>query len=201
MKNVFGAALLAASLFVGSVASAAVLSVTGSVSVIGTPSSVTNAAPGSNKSMLVFNEIQNLVLGSNITTSTGVILAGTRVNSQMVLLNRTGSNGLLRLNGSVTFDGLILGFITSTAGLAATDAILGAVGTTYEQFRLRGLEGNESLSGQGTSTLALNLVVRQPGDWMRVVTVAAVPVPAAGFLLFGALGGLAALRRRKAMAA
>ena len=28
-------------------------------------------------------------------------------------------------------------------------------------------------------------------------TPSAVPVPAAGFLLFGALGGLAALRRRK----
>lgn len=200
MKNIFGAALLAASFFTGSVASAAVLSVTGNVSVIGTPSSVTNAAPSSSTSMLVFNEVQNLILGSDITTSTGTILAGARVNSQMVLLNRTRSNGLLSLNGTVSFDGLILGFITSTAGLAATDAILGAVGTTYEQFVLRGLEGNETVSGQGTSTLALNLIVRQPGDWMRVVTVAAVPVPAAGFLLFGALGGLAALRRRKAMA-
>ena len=201
MKNVFGVALLAASLFAGSVASAAVLGVTGDVSIIGTPSSVTNATPNSNTSMLVFNEVQNLVLGSNITTSTGTILAGTRVNSQMVLLNRVSNTTLLKLKGTVTFDGLILGFITSTAGLAATDAILGAVGTTYEKFRLRGLEGNESVSGQGTSTLALNLIVRQPGDWMRVVTVAAVPVPAAGFLLVGALGGLAALRRRKALAA
>lgn len=38
------------------------------------------------------------------------------------------------------------------------------------------------------------------GGFVDNVQVAAVPVPAAGFLLFGALGGLAALRRRKSAA-
>lgn len=38
------------------------------------------------------------------------------------------------------------------------------------------------------------------GGFLDDVKVSAVPVPAAGFLLFGALGGLAALRRRKATA-
>jgi hypothetical protein len=35
------------------------------------------------------------------------------------------------------------------------------------------------------------------GGFIDNVSIAAVPVPAAGFLLFGALGGLAALRRRR----
>lgn len=38
------------------------------------------------------------------------------------------------------------------------------------------------------------------GGFVDNVSVAAVPVPAAGFLLFGALGGLAAMRRRRAAA-
>lgn len=36
------------------------------------------------------------------------------------------------------------------------------------------------------------------GGFIDDIKIASVPVPAAGFLLFGALGGLAALRRRKA---
>lgn len=39
------------------------------------------------------------------------------------------------------------------------------------------------------------------GPALDNVQISAVPVPAAGFLLVGALGGLAALRRRKALAA
>jgi hypothetical protein len=35
------------------------------------------------------------------------------------------------------------------------------------------------------------------GGFIDGVQVSAVPLPAAGFLLFGALGGLAAMRRRK----
>ena len=92
---------------------------------------------------------------------------------------------------------MILGLITTTAGLLASDAILGAA-TVYANFYGRGLESNDlANTGYAGNTLTTALRVSQPGDWMRVVTVATVPVPAAGGLLVVALGGLSALRRRK----
>ena len=60
--------------------------------------------------------------------------------------------------------------------------------------------------GADTLTLSFGDTVDQPlvpgtdgeaGLQMTVYGVSAVPVPAAGFLLLGALGGIAALRRRK----
>jgi opacity protein-like surface antigen len=54
-----------------------------------------------------------------------------------------------------------------------------------------------------TSTLRFDAVTASNsfGGLIDSVSVAAVPVPAAGFMLFGALGGLFALRRRKAAVA
>ena len=205
MKRIFSAGLIGVAIFSGS-AQAAVLSVSGQMAIIDTPTSVTNASPNSDDNMLVFNEIQNLVLTADLmirnATNTGnvTLTKGTRVSSQMILLNRVEGNRRLVRAGAATFDGLILGLVTSTDQLLATDGILGAIGTSYATFRNRGLERGDGMFSGDDDTLRLSLRVTQPGDWMRVVTVAAVPVPAAGFLLFGALGGLAALRRRKALA-
>lgn len=202
MKTFFSAALLGAALMVSGAVNAAVLSTTGNIVQIMTPTLVNNAAPNSNANMLMFNEVQNAVLHTAVTTSNGIIAAGTRVSSYMVLLNhvKASDRTVLNLSGTATFDSAILGLITTVADLNASDAILGAVGTTYATFNMRGLEDLEAVSYLGdTATLTLN--VTQPGDWMRIVTISTVPVPAAGFLLFGALGGLAALRRRKSLAA
>lgn len=59
--------------------------------------------------------------------------------------------------------------------------------------------------GIAASGIAYATLIATNGDYVFIdnfasTTVAAVPVPAAGFLLFGALGGLAALRRRKTAA-
>ena len=213
MKQIFGAALLGAALISGS-ANAAVVGVSGQMEILATPTSVTNLSPFDNDAMQIFNEVQNLVLGSALTlrdASGGpdeIIAAGTWISSHMIFLNRTTTGTALVRTGMATFDGIVLGLITSSARLDATDALLGAIWTTYQfsttpGFGNRGLEGNEGAFAlsNGGETLALTLRVTQPGDWIRVVTLSAVPVPAAGFLLIGALGGLAALRRRKAVAA
>ena len=201
MKKTMTAALLGLALMAGSATQAAVVGVTGQVVKIAAPASVTNQTPGSNTTLLLFDEVQNFVLGAALTTSSGVIAAGTRISSHMLFLNRADAALIsLTLSGTVTFDGAILGLITTTAGLNATDAILGATGTTYDTFRNRGLEASDITTFAG-NTLTASLRASQPGDWMRVVTIAAIPVPAAGFLLVGALGGLVALRRRKAVAA
>jgi hypothetical protein len=56
--------------------------------------------------------------------------------------------------------------------------------------------------GQGFSTDELKFQLHRKGDWIMLSEVefnaiAAVPVPAAGWLLIGGLGALAAVRRRK----
>ena len=200
MKKNVTAALFGLALMAGSASHAAVIGLTGQVMQIAAPPSVTNQIPGSNTALMLFDEVQNLTLGAAITTSSGVIAAGTRVSSHMLFLNRADAARIsLTLSGTMTFDGAILGLITTTAGLAATDSILGAIGTSYDLFRNRGLEPSDVTTFIG-DTLTASLRASQPGDWLRVITVAAVPVPAAGLLLVGALGGLAALRRRRSKA-
>lgn len=54
--------------------------------------------------------------------------------------------------------------------------------------------GNYALNFEATGTS------NSLGGFVDNVSIAAVPVPAAGFLLFGALGGLAALRSRRKVA-
>ncbi|MGB3556478.1 MAG: VPLPA-CTERM sorting domain-containing protein [Jannaschia sp.] len=184
-------------------ASAATITAVSNGAVIATPSSVTNAAPTSINVVSAFNEKSGVMLTSALAVNGGSIAVGTKVDSHMLFFNRVG-NGGGKPNDSLTagfsFSEQILGFITATSALNATDSLLGAVGTTYQTFRARGFEGNDSVSLIGTNGLTTSLSITQPGDWFRVVTVAApapVPLPAAAPLLLAAIGSVVALRRRR----
>ena len=57
------------------------------------------------------------------------------------------------------------------------------------------MEGADSYSGVGTTTLTVSMFVAQPGDWIRVVT-HSVPEPSTLLLLSMGLAGLVASRKR-----
>lgn len=189
-----------AATLVASTASAATLSSTGDFLEIAAPAEVGNMGEGSNTNILYFNEAQGVTLGAALMTDQGSIAAGTRVDSHMFFLNRDdNANIRLELSGTLTFATAILGTMSDiNGGLLDDSDFLGAAGTNYENgFANRGLETNDTLDLIGLNTLSSTLIVTQPGDWVRVVTVSAVPVPAGIALLPLGLGGLVLLRRRR----
>jgi len=134
-----------------------------------------------------FDELQGFTLMSDLLVDGGMIEAGTTVDSQMIFLNPNTAN-TIGFHGAVwTFDEDILGVISTSSGLDASD-FLGAPGTLYpsglanrglENFMIAGvlheetyeILGNELFidmhvsrsSGNGTGDPDL-------GDWVRVIT-------------------------------
>jgi hypothetical protein len=181
-------------------ASAAVVSVsitggTGS-GILGTPASGQVGNDNINVNALyAFDEQQNVVLASDLAISGGTIAAGTGVASHYIAFDPERGS---RIEAAVEFNRQILGVIVTRAGLSASNG-LGLSTIVYNDSRLIGIEGNDGLSVSG-NTLTLSWRAANPGDHIRVIT-AAVPLPAGGLALLGAMGGLALLyRRRKATA-
>ena len=219
-KNVIGKGLafIAASLLVStftlSSAHSALISVAGGTSTVGVLPSII-AAPGlatdpavTNWAQEGFDEKQGVLLGAPIAHDGGIIAAGTRVDSHMIFLNiPTGGVSPVYHNAVTwTFSGTILGVMSDGGGTleAATTALLGAIGTAYTApYGARGMEGLDTYSivGGGFSLL-VDMGVSQPGDWIRVVTLSVVPLPAA-LPLYGAglaLMGFLGWRKKKAAA-
>lgn len=155
--------------------------------------------------LYAFNEDQNITLGSPlaIDTAGGTIAAGTVIASHYVFFDPGPTRSLI---GSVTFDADILGVATSTTNLAASDFLI-TNSVTYLNPSLRGLEAGQDFISFSGKTLSVDFLASTPGDYIRVFTgrsakfgdnidPSVVPLPAAGLLLFGALGGLSFLRRR-----
>ncbi len=163
------------------------------------PASVTNATL-TNTGLLGFNEQQGVLLTDALSVNGGTIAAGTRVDSHMIFLNKPSNLGgtLTHTGVDWTFSGQILGVMIDVNGLdeAASTSILGAMGTTYETFNNRGLESNDAVVINGM-TLTTSFRVTQPGDWIRVITVSEVPIPAALPLFLSALTGGAFFTRKK----
>ena len=141
--------------------------------IIGAPGSINNATVAS-RGQQGFNEAQGVVTSIAYATDSGIIPAGTSVDSHMIFLNFPNRSGRQSHTGVVwTFSGRILGVMSDLYGRyeAASNRELGAPGTTYPGvFRHRGLERNDSYVVAGNQ-ITVNMMVSQPGDWIRVVTV------------------------------
>ena len=196
-KRILAAVTLAA--LSATQASAVVVSAIGASEYTGPSTNITNGSPTSNTEYLYVNEAQGVTLGSALTTDQGTIAAGSIVDSHMIFLNRVGG-ALLDIDATFNFSGRILGTMSDINGvnrLVPSDFLGGIF--TYTNFNNRGLENSDdfSIGGVNDTSLFAEFRVTQPGDWMRVVTVSNVPLPAGAVLMASGLAGFGLMRRRK----
>ena len=163
-----------------------------------------------NTAMQGFNEAQGVTTTVNHgIDGGGFIAAGSLVSSHMIFLNSAGSSLLTHLNVDWVFDASIIGVMSDSNGTleAASTFELGNPATNYTAtspgsgpaapFPARGMEGGDSYSLLNPNVLRVNMIVTEPGDWIRVVTATRVVEPAS-LAVFGlGLLGLGALVRRR----
>jgi hypothetical protein len=181
-------------------ASAATISPLINGTVIAAPAIASQNGIESRDVVTAFNEVVNFALPSRLNLADGIQLTrGDRIDSHMFFFNR-GDNGNERpadeITASFEMSERILGIIRGQGGLNRTDAILGAAGTTYEQFAGRGLRQQDVITLVSPFSFEVDLKNSQPGDWFRVITVTSVPVPAGAPLMLAGLGAFGFMRRK-----
>lgn len=181
--------------------------------IIGAPSDALDDLV-TNTGMEGFNEAQAVLLGAGgVQTDQGFVGQNMVVDSHMIFLNSQGTAPLSHFGVEWTFSGMILGVMSDSSGNleANSTALLGAAGTNYTvgpgaaPFSARGMENNNGGLGPwpndgymiNGNVLTVGMSVTEPGDWIRVVTVNVVPVPAALPLLLAGIGGLGLFARRR----
>ncbi len=155
-----------------------------------------------------FNEAQGVTLDRTIKIRGGTIAKGTKVDSHLIFLNSKGKTDVTK-KATWEFSGDVLGVMTDSLGkdMAATNDLF-AYGKYFQEvtdhdpigsqqwFKNLGLEGGGDFANYSSNFLKLGMHVTEPGDWIRVITVSAVPIPAALFLFAPALLGFLGLRRK-----
>jgi PKD repeat protein len=172
-------------------ANAAILSASGPVSNLGTEPAII-AAPAhalddivTNTGMQGFDEAQGVLTAVAYGTDGGSIPIGTPVDSHMIFLNSPGGTLLSHYAVVWTFSGPIVGVMSDNGGYleAKSTSELGNPATNYTEtfddsgpaapFNNRGFEDSQDWCTILTpNSLEVNMLVTEPGDWIRVITLA-----------------------------
>ena len=160
-----------------------------------------------NTGMQGFDEAQGVLTTVAHAVDGGSIAVGTLVDSHMIFLNSAESALLSHYDVIWTFSDPIVGVMSDSGGNleAASTFELGNPLTNYTvissdsgpaaPFSNRGMEPppQDWYTVLTPYTLEVNMIVAEPGDWIRVVT-----VPAPGAVILGMLGlSLAGVKLRK----
>ena len=195
-------------------ANAQITSVSGQVlALLFPPPSVATGALENDFYGFVFQEQSNLVLSAPLTvnaqgpgtydinnaSSSLVVPTGTPIQSYFVHFDSVGMpNRYISYTCTITFANNILGVIYMENELNASDAPLGAPGTTYATNEVwRGFEGNfDSITiSNDLKTVTINSRLLNHLDQIRIIT-DVVPEPSSLLVLAAGLPLLARLRRR-----
>jgi len=197
-----------------------IIGTTGNVVIVGPPPDATQDQLESNSSIFVWVEQQIFQLPVPVTTnasvpglydspadlSNAVLPAGAWVHSYYVHADfdsgAPGAGEGALLTGSLTFEEVILGVITTDGDLLAAHPVLGAAGTIYNDGFATGLDLNDKprwdrfiLSADMHTVDIVQFWVSTVRDSMRIVTYSVVPEPGTLALLAG--GGLALVLRKR----
>jgi MYXO-CTERM domain-containing protein len=149
--------------------------------------------------LYAFDEGQNILIPGPLAVDdlfgpqgAGNIAGGTVVASHYVFFDPGPSTSVV---GNVEFDSDILGVISSTGNLGASDFLINN-GVNYLNPGLRGLEGGDTVTIDDSRHITVRWTASDPGDYIRVLTAfspggAATPEPvtaALGLMSLGALG-------------
>ena len=203
-----GASLSVAAVVCAAGAQAAIIGTTGNIVQIGAPASVLPGALPTPINAVAFDEKQfiqgagpaDFTMNPSVAPPLTPGVWGGVVNSHFIHFDPGFFGGVAFLNGSVTFDGPIIGVMLSSPGqtppanLDVTD-FLGALGTAYPTGQpFRGWNGSGQIMVVG-ATIRFNNVACPAPDFEQFRVVTATPAPGSVALL--ALGGLIAGRRKR----
>jgi hypothetical protein len=142
--------------------------------------------------LFAFDERQAVVLTAPLAVDVGgsPIATGTAVSSHYVFFDPAQGRSV---EGTVDFDGDVLGVITSRGNLLASD-FLAAPGISYLNPAARGLESGDLVSISGPRQIRVDWNASSPGDHIRVLT-RPVPEPATAAVFGVGLAAAGAWRR------
>ncbi len=193
---------LAASIFAGFAAPASAATITAlnlESQVVAAPARVADSQYGNTGIAQAFNERSDVTIASDMTLGGTFFEAGTSFDSHLIFHDRVEGSDYVTAEANFSFSKAIAAVIVYSQELYDTNALFGAAGSEYlsagEWYGLEEQERNNLRVSE--FEVFSRLVVNNGFDAVRVLTVAAVPVPAAGFMLLTALGLGAATRRKR----